>query len=154
MYLSSRFAAFVGITVVFAAGTGHAELAARSAFAGMRPTIVSRIPHFPYSGIAPTIVSRGRPGYGGYRGIRPTIVSGSRRGYRYGYGGGGLGYDGYETSDFGAAGLPGPGPGLVDAPPPFAFPPRPAPCPQIIEIGGGLAHKATTRVVFGSPCRR
>ena len=156
MYLSSRLAACVGLAALFAAEPAGAELAARAAFGGVRPTIVSRPSHFPYSGIAPTIVSPRHPGYGGERGIAPTIVSRGRRGARYGYGGygGGLGYDGAFTSDLGAAGYPAPEPGPFDAPSPFAFRPRPAPCPQIIEIRGGLAHKVRTQVVSGAPCRR
>ena len=150
MYLSSRFAACVGIAVFFVAGA--VPLAARPALTGMRPTLVTPGPRVPYSGIAPTLVAPGHPNYAGYRGIRPTLVSAVRRGLRYGYGGGGLGYDGYGIGDFGDAGYPQPGLGPIDAPPPFAYPPLPPRCPQIIEIGGGLAHKPATRVVYGAPC--
>ena len=158
MYLSSRIAVCVGLAAVLSASpAARAELAARPAFAGIRPTLVPRVPGAPYSGIAPTIVGP-RDGYP-RAGIRPTIVGPTglrrfRRGRGYGYGGYGLGYDGFETSDFGAPGIYPGAPGPDEALPSFALPPRPAPCPQIIEIGGGLAHKAKTHVVFGSPCRR
>lgn len=157
MYLSSRVTACVCLAAVFFSHAAEAELAARPAFAGIRPTIVTRGARIPYSGVAPTIVGR-RDGYPG-AGIRPTIVTRDRRvrGYGYGYGGGGLGYDGTANADFDGPSIyplaPG-APGALGAPPPFAFPAVPAPCPQIIEIGGGLAHKAKTHVVFGSPCRR
>ena len=157
MYLSSRFAACVGIAALLTAGSAGDALARAAFMGGIRPTIVSRVPRLPYSGIAPTIVGR-RDGYP-FAGIRPTLVRRFGRGDQGyggygGYGGDGLGYDGYGTSDFGAAGGYPPAPGPIDAPPPFAFPVLPAPCPQIIEIGGGLARKTTTRVVSGSPCRR
>ena len=153
MYLSSRFAACVGIAAFFSAGVFSADLAARPALVGVHP----HAPHLPYSGIAPTIVGR----HDGYpaAGIRPTIVTPGHRGRGYGYGGYGLGgydlgYDGVAAGDFGAAGGYSQAPAPLGAPPPFAFPTPPAPCPQIIEVNGGLAHKATTRVVSGSPCRR
>ncbi|MCX8255677.1 MAG: hypothetical protein OTI36_16970 [Beijerinckiaceae bacterium] len=113
---------------------------------------MTRGARIPYSGIGPTIVGR-RDGYPG-AGIRPTIVTRDRRARGYGYGGGGLGYDGTANADFDGPSIYPQAPGALGAPPPLAFPAAPAPCPQIIEIGGGLAHKAKTHVVFGSPCRR
>ena len=134
MYLSSKVAACASAAALLAAalaspGPARAALAARAAFAGMRPTIVPRVPRFPASGIAPTIVRGGaRSTYPFSSGTNPTLVRRYRRGNGgTGYGGGSLGYDGDFTTDAGGSlGFAPPDGGAL--PPPFVIP-RPGALP-------------------------